>query len=329
MIMSRTPFRISFFGGGTDYPKWLEKEDGAVLSSAIDKYCYISARILPGFFAPMKHRIVWSHIEVVQSISEILHPAIREGLLHLGFDDSTGLEIHHQGDLPARTGTGSSSAFAVGLLNVLYALKGIGISKEELVRNAIILEQDRLKDTVGCQDQISTGFGGLNLIEMKKGNEFKVNRLRVQESLKADLQSRLLMVFTGSTRLSSQVSHDVVSNMEKTTDNLRSMRSMAYAAAELLEAGKLDDFGRLLHKGWMLKRGLSKMVSNQYIDEIYATALQSGALGGKLMGAGASGFMVFYVPPGKMEKVKENLRHNIQVPFKFDNEGSKITLQQI
>jgi len=324
MIISRTPFRISFFGGGTDYPVWYLKEGGAVLSTTIDKYCYITCRILPPFFN-IKHRIVWSHIETVSSISEILHPAVREGLRYLGFDDSVGLEIHHQGDLPARSGMGSSSSFSVGLIKALKGLRGELIGKHELALKAIEFEQNILKENVGCQDQVAAAYGGFNSIRFLQNGDIQVEPVTVASSRIKTLESRLLLFYTGNTRFASEVASKVMASIPKKGNLLRRLYSMVDEGLSILGSERdLDDFGRLLHEAWMVKRKINDIVSNNVIDEIYDTAMKHGALGGKLLGAGASGFIVFYVPQEKQRAVIEALPHYLHVPFKFKNEGSTI-----
>ena len=324
MIISRTPFRISFFGGGTDYPEWYLNEGGAVLSTTIDKYCYISCRVLPPFFA-IKHRIVWSHIEVVSSVSEILHPAVREGLRFLGFDDSTGLEIHHQGDLPARAGMGSSSAFSAGLINALTALRGQLIDKHELALKAVELEQTVLRENVGSQDQVAVAYGGFNVIHFSQDGSIRVEPVTILPARVRELENRLLLFYTGTSRIASQVAAGVIANLQQKQDVLRQMREKVNQALSVLNGQEnLDTFGQLLHENWLLKRQLSSDVTNPVIDDIYQKAIDHGALGGKLLGAGASGFMVFYVPPDAQEDVIKALPGYLHVPFKFENEGSHI-----
>lgn len=324
MIISRTPYRVSFFGGGTDYPDWFRREGGAVLSTTIDKYCYVSCRLLPPFFN-LRHRIVWSHIETVGSIDEILHPAVREGLRALGFDDTTGLEIHHQGDLPARAGMGSSSTFIVGLVKALTALRGRMVSKPELARQAIELEQLRLKEHVGCQDAVAAAHGGLNVIHFPPDGDIRIAPVTIPPSRVAELQSRLLLFYLGSSRLASVIAGDVVANLKARRDDLHRMRGMVDEALAILnDGGDLDRFGRLLAEGWMLKRRLSPAVSTGAVDRIYQTAVDHGALGGKLLGAGGTGFMLFYVSPDRQAEVIERLAPCVHVPFQFESEGSSI-----
>lgn len=324
MIISKTPFRISFLGGGTDYPQWYLKEGGAVLSTTIDKYCYISCRVLPPFFNN-RFRIVWSHIENVATVSEILHPAVREGLRFLGINGNMGLEIHHQGDLPARSGMGSSSSFTVGLIKALTALQGEMIGKHELALKAIELEQRVLKEEVGSQDQVSAAYGGFNLIRFLPSGEIRVEPVTLSPSRIRELESHLMLIYTGRSRLASEIAKGVMANLGKKRPVLRKMQGLVEQGLALLTGGgDLDDFGRLLHEGWMLKRSMSRAVSNGTIDRIYEKALDHGALGGKLLGAGSSGFMVLYVPPGRQEGVRDALDGYLHVPFRFENEGSTI-----
>lgn len=326
MFISRTPYRISFFGGGTDYPAWFLKNGGAVLSTTIDKYCYINCRVYPPYFSSeIKHRIVWRHVENVASINDILHPAVREGLRFMDFDDTTGLEIHHQADLPARTGIGSSSAFAVGLIHALSGLQGQLIEKHELALKAIELEQKVLKENVGCQDQVATAYGGLNNIRFHQNGEITVHPITISNKRKEELQSKLLLYFTGASRSASSIAADVIANIGNKKDILQQMQNYVDEAISIIcGTGDLDDFGLLLHENWMLKRQQSNLISNSNIDHIYQTALNNGALGGKLLGAGSSGFMIFYVPPNKQDKLKNALSGYMNVPFKFENEGSTL-----
>ena len=328
MIISRTPFRISFFGGGTDYPAWVAREGGAVLSATIDKYCYLTCRLLPPFF-PTRHRVVWSHIETVNQISEILHPCVREGLRFLGCDDSQGYEIHHQGDLPARSGMGSSSSFAVGLIHAVRQLQGQSTSKEELARLAIHLEQVVLNENVGYQDQVAVAHGGLNHIQFKKSGQFEVVPINCSPQRSSALNSRLLLFYLGISRSASEIASQLVSNIESKAQELRELRELVEVGRNILEAGSdLDDFGRLLHESWLLKRSLASVISSEHVDAVYHQARQHGALGGKLLGAGGTGFMVFYVPPERQKDVARALGQLLHVPFRFEREGS-IILQSL
>lgn len=324
MIIARTPYRLSFFGGGTDYPAWYENEGGAVLSTTIDKYCYVSVRHLPPFFSN-KHRVVWSHVETVQSVSEILHPAVREGLRMLEFGNDHGLEIHHQGDLPARAGMGSSSAFAVGLIQALAAYRGQMIDKHELALRAVELEQSRLRENVGTQDQFAAAYGGLNTIEFRRGGEIRVDPVTIAPERIRDLERHLLLFYTGTSRLSSDVAAEVVANLGQRREVLTRMRSMVEQAVSLLNSGDdLDEFGRMLHEAWSLKRKLSTRIASDTVEDVYRKAMRAGALGGKLLGAGSSGFMVFYVPEKRQDAVRRTLSSYLQVPFGFESEGSRV-----
>jgi D-glycero-alpha-D-manno-heptose-7-phosphate kinase len=325
MIITRTPFRISFFGGGTDYPLWYRQNKGAVLTTTIDKYCYISVRHLPPFFEH-KHRIVYSLIEAVKEVDEIKHPAVRGILKYLNID--FGLEIHHDGDLPARTGLGSSSSFTVGLLNALYALLGKMKSKEELAKEAIYVEQNVLKENVGCQDQIEVAFGGLNKITFLPDDNFIVEPIILPPGKKEDFEKHLLLYFTGISRYASEVAKEQLENMEKKKYELKILHQMVEDGIKILIGNSdLRDFGKLLDEAWQLKRSLSNKISNPVIDEIYERAKKIGVIGGKLLGAGGGGFMLFFAPPELHQKIKEEIK-GLFVPFKFETQGSQIIFYQ-
>jgi D-glycero-alpha-D-manno-heptose-7-phosphate kinase len=326
IVITRTPFRISFFGGGSDYPEWLDHEPGAVLSTAIDKYVYLTCRYLPPFLG-IRHRVVWRHVELIDSISEILHPAVREGLRYLEFDDSRGIELHYQGDLPARSGMGSSSSFAVGLIQALLCLRGRPADKRKLAEMAIELEQNRMKDTVGSQDQVAVAHGGLNTIRFKCGGSFEVNALDLPKARENELVQRLMLFFPGRSRLASEVACTVTQNLVKRSDSVRHMVAMVDEGEKILRGGDLDDFGRLLHESWLIKRSLSNRVSSPQIDDIYATARQAGAIGGKLLGAGGAGFVLLYAPPDRRKAISSALQGCIDVPFAIDHDGSSIIYQ--
>jgi len=328
LVISKTPFRISFFGGGTDYPAWYLKEGGAVLSTTIDKYCYISCRVLPPFFH-IRHRIVWSHIETVSSIAEILHPAVREGMRFLGFDDRIGLEVHHQGDLPARAGMGSSSAFAVGLIKSLLALRGQDIDQHPLALKAIELEQAVLKDKVGSQDQVAAAYGGLNRILFQQNGEIAVQSVPISASRRAELGDRLMLFYLGTSRIASEIASTVIDSFTSRQSELRRLRAMVDEGhAILVNQANLDDFGLLLDEAWRIKQRLSNAVSSPLVNQVYRAALDHGALGGKLLGAGGTGFMVFYVPLEKQEAVRKALTGYLYVPFKLVDEGSTLIHRQ-
>lgn len=327
MIISRTPFRISFFGGGTDYPQWYLKESGAVLSTSIDKYCYISCRLLPPFFSH-SHRIVYSQIENVSNFDEIQHPSVRETLKF--FNYAQGLEIHHDGDLPARSGLGSSSSFTVGLINVLKALGKQKIEKKELAQLAIKIEQDMIQENVGSQDQIAVSHGGLNKIEFNKNGSFNVTKVNISSKRKILLNNHLLLFFTGFSRVASDIAGAKIRNLAHRKKQLYKMRELVDEGLAILENEHYDilRFGQLLDISWRYKQELSKNISNFEIDEIYRKALSAGAIGGKLLGAGGGGFIMFFADPSKHNKIKETLADLIFVPFKFENNGSIIVLNQ-
>jgi D-glycero-alpha-D-manno-heptose-7-phosphate kinase len=327
MIISRTPFRISLFGGGSDYPTWYREHGGSLLGMAIDKYCHISVRRLPPFFEH-KHRIVYSRIELVNEIEQIQHPSVRALLREMKID--SGIEIHHDGDLPARSGLGSSSSFTVGLLNALYALKGRHASKSELAREAIRIEQHVIRENVGSQDQIWAAYGGLNRIDFNPDDTFTVTPLVLPLQRRLELQSSILMVFTGLSRIASEVAGAKIANLDKKKRHVKTMTGMVDEALTVLNAPNrpLNEIGELLHEAWMLKRELTDKVSNPMIDEIYETGRHAGAIGGKLLGAGGGGFMVFFVPPEKRHVVRDALSKLIHVSFAIDTGGSRIMLYE-
>ncbi len=327
MIISRTPFRISFFGGGTDYPAWYLKNSGSVLTTTIDKYSYISCRYLPPFFNH-KNRIVYSKVETTQTVDEIQHPAVRAVLKEL--NQNSGLEIHYDGDLPARSGLGSSSAFTVGLINAIYALEGKLITKEGLAKKALHIEQEVIKEVVGSQDQIAAAFGGFNHIKFFKDNTFDVIPVEMSKDKKSELQKNLMLCFTGFSRFASDIAKTKIDNFDKKESELKAISHLVSDALKIVtsESAPLDDFGKLLHETWMLKQTLSTSVSNDQINEIYTAAKEAGAIGGKLLGAGGGGFMVFYVKPENQERVRNSLNKLIHVKIKFDSEGSKIIVNK-
>ena len=324
MIISKTPYRISFIGGGTDYPEWYLREGGAVLSTTIDKYCYISCRFLPPFFN-VKHRIVWSHIETVNTISEILHPSVREGLRYLEFDDSKGIEIHHHGDLPARSGIGSSSSFSVGLINGLLALKGKYIDAHSLALKAIELEQEILRESVGAQDQMAAAHGALNVIRFKQDGNIAVDPIELSRSRIKEIESHLMLVYAGSSRLGTELAAKVITNLHDRATTLKRMHRMVEEGVNILRSNEsLNAFGELLHEGWMLKQSLAGGITTPRIDRIYQAARANGAIGGKLMGAGSTGFLILFIPPNLREKVRNALDQYLIVPFSFEYSGSTI-----
>jgi D-glycero-alpha-D-manno-heptose-7-phosphate kinase len=322
MIISRTPFRISFFGGGTDYPAWYRIHGGAVLATTINKYCYLTCRYLPPFFEH-RYRVVYSKIEIAETLDEIKHPAARQVLKFLKID--RGLEIHHDGDLPARSGLGSSSAFTVGLLHALYALQGYMPNKYQLAQESIHVEQDLLKETVGSQDQVLAAYGGFNHITFLPNGEISVKPVTLGAARIEELNSHLMLFYTGIKRTASDIAASYANDIEGKQAQLRLLQSFVDEAVAILNEGRdLTAFGELLHEGWLAKRSMGSKISNSHVEDIYAAARSAGTVGGKLMGAGGGGFMVLFVPPSKQAAVREKLKKLVYVPFKFEFGGSQI-----
>ncbi|MEW6040052.1 MAG: kinase, partial [Elusimicrobiota bacterium] len=302
MIITKTPFRVSFFGGGTDYPAYFKENGGAVLATSIDKYCYISTRYLPPFFG-IKSRIVWSYIELVQKIDEIKHPAVRRCLEFLKIEK--GVEMLHTGDLPARSGLGSSSTFTVGLLNSLSALLGKMVSKMQIAKDAIYVEQELIKENVGCQDQILASFGGFNVIEFKQNGDFGISPVIMDKERLEFLKKHMMLFFTGFSRIASEIAGEQIKKIPKKKEELKTMHQMVYEGVKILNSKTdIKEFGKLLNESWKLKRSLSDKISTPEVDEVYSAALKSGAVGGKLLGAGGGGFMLLFVPPEVQESMK-------------------------
>ena len=326
MIISRTPFRISFFGGGTDYAIWYKENGGAVLATTIDKYCYISCRYLPPFFDHM-HRIVYSRIENVKNNDEIQHPAVKATFQFMRIRE--GLEIHHDGDLPARAGLGSSSSFTVGLLNALYALKGQMVTKLQLAKEAIHIEQNIIKENVGSQDQLLAAIGGFNKVDFTKEEDFKITPVTISREKLNLLQDHLMFYFTGLSRFATEIAKEQIENTHKKKRELTIMHQMVDEALRILNSNTdIIDFGKLLHESWNLKRCLSDKISNPQIDDMYEAAKDAGAIGGKLLGAGGGGFMLLFARPGDQPLIKKRLNKFLKVPFRFENHGSQIVVFQ-
>ncbi len=326
MIVSRTPFRVSFFGGGTDYPVWFEENGGAVLATTINKYCYITCRYLPPFFEH-KYRVVYSKVETVDKIAEIQHPVVRAALEMKGIEE--GLEIHHDGDLPARTGLGSSSAFTVGMLNALYALEGNMVPKKRLAEEAIHLERNILNESVGSQDQVLTALGGFKKIDFNTDHSISEMPVIVSSERRSELENHLLLFYTGISRFASKVAEKKIANIPKKKKELAVMRQMVDEGLKIITNGQcIADFGKLLHESWKLKRELSDGISTSLVDEIYEAALSEGALGGKLLGAGGGGFMLIFARPEDHPKIKNRLKDFLCIPFNFEAEGSQIIVFQ-
>lgn len=325
MIISRTPFRISFFGGGTDFPQWFKEHGGSVLSCSIDKYAYISVRRLPPFFSH-KHRIVYSDIELCESTQEIRHPSVRECIKFLKVSD--GLEIHYDGDLPSRSGLGSSSSFTVGLLHALKAYQGQVISHKQLADLAIMIERDLIGEAGGLQDQIAVAFGGFN--HVKFGNAgYSVNPVIMSPKNLRELQDSLCLFFTGKSRLADLIETSKMQTLKEKESFYREIGNLVDKGLSILQAPNFcpASFGQLLHENWILKKSLAKEVSNTYLEEIYELGLSHGAHGGKILGAGGGGFFLFCVDSYKRDQfIKEmGLLH---VPFRFEYGGASLPFYQ-
>ncbi len=323
MIISRTPYRISFFGGGTDYPEWYLKNGGEVLSGTINKYLYVSIRDLPPFFKH-KFRIVYSKIEMVKDYKSISHGVVREGLKLVNKGIHNGYEIHYDGDVPARAGLGSSSSFVVGFLNALHNHLNKKISTKQLAYLSINLEQNILCETVGSQDQIAASFGGFNSIKFYKDGKFKIVKIKKSEKDLEKLSKNFLMVFTGINRTAKFIADTYVNKLNKKKKDLFEIISQVETAKHLLYENKIFEFGKLLNETWKIKRMLSPSVSNELIDKIYNDGLKNGATGGKLLGAGGGGFILFHVKPEDREKFKKKMKRNIILDFKITNDKSEI-----
>lgn len=319
MIIAQVPFRVSFFGGGTDFPAFYNEHGGKVISTSIDKYCYVSVRHLPPFFE-YNNSLAYSVKECTKTADEVKHPAIREAMKFLDIHD---LSLSYDADLPARSGLGTSSSFAVALLMSFYALKGKYVDKRRLAKEAIYLERVLCRESGGEQDQIAAAYGGLNKIEFRNG-EFEVSPIIISNKRKQRLNDCLMMFFTGFSRysFSIQTEHEkaIPTNEQKLTEIL----ALADQAEVLLTNGDLDEFGRLLDHTWRLKRDLTSAVSTETIDQFYDAAKSAGALGGKLLGAGGGGFLLLYVRPDEQPAVRKALGQLKEIPFRFESGGARI-----
>lgn len=328
MIIVRAPLRVSFFGGGTDHPAWFNRpERAAVLSTTINKYVYVQLRRLPAVF-DFNYRIAWGLLEEVKTIREIRHPVVRSLLEYYDQDGESGYEIIYNADLPSKTGLGSSSAFTVALLNAWFGNHERLCSKRFLARQAIFVEQELLKETVGCQDQIAAAYGGLNRIDFLPGGDFTVSPLHVPASRRDELQDSLMLFFTGFARSAPEIEKLKVARYEERLQNLRDMHAMVGEGERILSNPGRDiaEFGDLLHEAWMAKRSIDPVVSNSVIDEAYDTARAYGARGGKLLGAGGGGFLMMLVPPERQAAVKDALHALVHVPFRMEREGASVVL---
>jgi len=321
MIITKTPFRMSFFGGGTDMPEFFNENGGAVISSSFDKYCYVNVRHLPRFF-DYTTELTYSKSERVTSIDNIQHPAIRNAMKMLDIHE---IRLTYEADLPARSGLGTSSSFAVGMLNSFYALKGKYADKKKLADEAIFLERELCQEAGGWQDQIAASFGGFNRINFE-ADGYEVLPLIISPERKKQLNANLQMYFTGFTRFSSDIQQANNITAEEKKVELREMLALVNEAEKILidKNNNLDDFGRLLDITWKLKRQTGSKISTESIDALYQKGIAAGALGGKLLGAGGGGFLLFYVQPDKQKAVQQALRELLYIPFKFENGGTRV-----
>lgn len=320
MVISQTPFRMSFFGGGTDFPEFFEQYGGSVISTTFDKYCFVTVSHLPRFFE-YKNQLTYRKIERTNTVEDIEHPAVREAMRYL---DMHELRMVYEADLPARSGLGTSSSFTVGMLNAFYALKGKYADKMQLAKDAIHVERVMCKESGGVQDQIAASYGGLNRIDFNSEG-YVVNPVIIAKERKRELNENLMLFFTGFSRFSS----DIAKSQEQSTRNkiqeLKEMCALVDEAERVLTSkGSLFEFGELLNYTWKLKRGITKKISNDTIDRFYAKALEAGAVGGKLLGAGGGGFLLFYVEKDKQPFVRKALDHLLYVPFEFEDGGTRI-----
>ncbi len=322
MIISKTPYRISFFGGGSDYPDWYKYNPGEVISTTIDKYLYISIKELPSFYET-KYRIYHSKVEKVNKLKDIRHHVIRKGLNHFKFKN--GLEIHYNGEIPPRSGMGSSSSFVVGFLNLIYFLQNKKLTRKELATNSIFFEQKILNENVGSQDQIAASYGGFNSVKIFKKN-FSVNKIKVNENTINYHNKNMMLVYTGMQRTASIISNQYTSTLNSSKKKyMYEILNIAKEAKSILIQKKPNhDFGKLLHETWKVKKMLSKNISNIKIDNLYNYCINEGAVGGKILGAGAGGFLLLYISPENQKKLSKKLKKYPIIPFRFSKEGSKI-----
>ena len=329
MIISRTPYRLSLFGGGADYPSWFVSHETKLISAAMANYCYISVKHLPPYFDYANH-VIYSKIESVHTFDEIEHPSVRACLKQLQVPN--GISITHDGDLPARSGIGSSSSFTVGLINALQTYLGKPLTTHELALQAIDIEQNIIGESVGVQDQIMAAYGGIKVLELSGANT-KVRDLRIHDHYVEDLEQHIMLGFSGISRLSEVQAKKQVDSIKegKSVQTLESMQKITNEALKIFEHesnSSIKDIGLLLQEQWNYKKTLTDSVSNSDINSIYDAAIEAGAYGGKLMGAGGGGFFMFLAPPNAHQKIKDRLKQiNVWIPFKFDYEGSKIIMR--
>ena len=326
MIITKTPYRISFFGGGSDYPSWYEKNGGAVLSTTIDKFLYISCRFSPKYFKK-KYRIVWRKIENVQRINQINHNVVRELLKYLKI--KPGLEIHYYGDLPARSGMGSSSCFTVGLMQSLYKIKKINLNKLDLAKKSIYFEQNVKKEIVGSQDQVVASIGGFNKIIFNKNKSIRIKKIKRNKNIES-LENNLVLIYTRINRTAHKIASSYVNKLTTTKKNyIKNILEHVHEGEKILTSGNIDDFGKLLNSSWTLKKKLSVSISNRQIDDLYNQAIYNGALGGKLLGAGGGGFLLMYMKKKYRDNFFKRYPKIINVPFKFSNVGTEVIFKDL
>ena len=325
MIITKTPYRISLFGGGTDHPSWYKKHGGEVISFAIDKYCYISTRILPPFF-DHKYRIAYSKVETVNDFKKILHPVVREAIRK--FSPNLSLEIHHDGDLPARTGIGSSSAFTVGLINSLLILQDKLISSRELANEAIELEQIDLMENVGSQDQIACTLGGMNYIKFGGNPDWEATPITLSSDFQESITNRMVMIYTGITRISSDIQANLLIDLEKKSTTMQRTAELTRECRKIFEEeGDLDLIGEMLVESWSLKREMNNLAITPALDAVWEKAKSAGALGGKVLGAGGGGFCMFWVKENGREEFLNNFNLGTYVPVQISKTGSECILK--
>ena len=320
MIITRTPYRVSLFGGGTDHPTWYRDNGGAVLSFAIDKFCYINIRELPPFFSH-RYRVAYSKVETTKQLDEIMHPAVREGFRK--YAPNVSLELHHHGDLPAQSGVGSSSAFAVGLIHSLLALRGETVTLENLADQAIEMEQRDLLETVGSQDQIACAIGGMNLIEFGKGDRWTASPLHLSSDYLAEIENRIVLLFTGISRSSSDISKSLLENLQSKADLMNRTHELALECNNILRNNAdLSLIGPMLLESWELKKRMNPASVTSLLDDFLKRALKAGAEGGKILGAGGGGFCLFWVNPNNHDFFIRQMSPAVHVPIRISLEGS-------
>lgn len=323
MIIARAPVRISFLGGGTDYPEYFLKEDGAVLATAIDKYSYVTASPFLSDLFDYSVRVSYRKVELAKSIADIEHNVYRECLKICKLERD--IELHNVADLPAFTGLGSSSAFTVSLLHALHSFKGEFLSPLELAYQAIHVERHLIRENVGCQDQVLAAVGGFNLLEFRKEDDIVVRKVPLAPERMSEFERHLLIIFTGIRRKASDIAARQIARMGDNRETLRSMRRMVDRGWDVLTGGRpIEDFGQLLHEAWVAKRTLDDCISGTDIDRLYSTGLENGALGGKLLGAGGGGFILFFAPPDKHENLRRVFENQQSLQVKINAPGSQI-----